>query len=121
MAARTRGCALEGPGPRRRRGIGPVVVIRAMLSRRQPPGAIASSVKRWAFILLGLCVAAAIAWRLASSPSAAPDGATPPHAEIDDASRRALQQVLEEVDRRESEPAPESRAAAPSGPGSEPR
>ncbi len=75
--------------------------------------------KRWAFILLGFGVAAAIAWRLAGDPSGVPDVATAPHAEIDDASRRALQQVLEEVDRRESEPAPESGAAAPAG--SEPR
>jgi hypothetical protein len=86
-------------------GTGAEEEARCGACRRHATDAIASSVKRWVWIAICAGLAAAALWAARHVPSDGSESTLPPSAEIDDASRRALEHVLEEAERNEA-PAP---------------
>jgi len=69
--------------------------------------------RRWLPLALGLALAGtAVAWWLATEKPAE-DVAAGPHADIDPASRAALEKILEEADRKEGRAPAEPEAGPP--------
>jgi hypothetical protein len=58
--------------------------------------------KRWLALAVGLALIGAGAWFLLRGPARVAPESSAPHAEIDDASRAALDRVLREAEREEA-------------------
>ena len=58
--------------------------------------------KRWLALALGLALIGGAAWLLLRGPTRVAPKSAAPHAEIDDASRAALERVLREAERDEA-------------------